>query len=49
MDKPRKTTEEHEGNEPLELVPNVPAVTEDDDRSEEDPNEILYGSETEDD
>lgn len=49
MDKPRKTIAEHEGNEPLELVPNVPAVTEADDRAEEDPNEILYDSSTEDD
>jgi len=47
MEKPKKTIVEHEGNEPLELVPNVPAVTEADDRAEEDPNEILYGSSTE--
>lgn len=47
MENPKKTIVEHEGNQPLELVPNVPTVTEADDRAEGDPNEILYGSSTE--
>jgi len=41
--------EDHEGNEPLEMVSDVPAVTKDDDRADEDPNEVLYGSDTEED
>jgi hypothetical protein len=49
MDNPKKTVVEHEGNEPLEFVPTVPAVTDADDCAEDDPNEILYGSDTEED
>lgn len=49
MPEKKPVPEEHEGNEPLEMVPDVPAVTEEDDRATEDPNEVLYGSDTEED